>query len=106
MSEWDYYDKAGWLWPGPLEPGQLTDSDTVETVGPSELPLMRRARASANGALTLIHGRNANRARLAARRLVLRELLTHRVLGSARFGYLHLYQLTDRGRTCWLRARR
>lgn len=106
MSGWDYFDRAGWLWTEPLEPGQLTADDVVETVGASELPLMRRARASANGRLVLTHGRSSNRARLAARRLVLRGLLTWHTLGTPGTGYVHIYRLTERGRTCWLRARR
>jgi hypothetical protein len=108
MSGWDYY------LPGNAEalpkirlPGPASKWDELtETVGASELPLMRRARVSANGRLVLTHGRSNNRARLAARRLVLRGLLERGTLGNLRTGYLHTYRLTERGRTCWLRARR
>lgn len=101
-------DMPHWL----MEPSQL--------VGSAQLALMLRARRSAHGQIVLTHGRSQNAERMAARRLVERELLSGpnfvgRPAGIKRWrdpevvtgpaSGLYVYTLTERGRTCWLRSK-
>jgi hypothetical protein len=86
------------------------------TVGARELELLLRARESAAGKIVLPHDRKHNAERMAARRLVERGLLrAPYMLGGSpgtwkmergRSITLHVYELTDHGRTCWLRVKK
>jgi hypothetical protein len=83
---------------------------SVEVVGARQLALMLRARRSAelttSAALYLVHDRASNRERMAARRLVERGLLSAPYcVGNAHVGRGYVYALTERGRSCWLRAK-
>lgn len=76
----------------------------IETVGQRQGELVMRARRSTSGGIVLLHTRQFNRDRMAARRLVQRRLLTGpRRYGNAELGYSYIYSLTSRGRSCWLR---
>jgi len=99
-------DMPHWL----MEPSQL--------VGSAQLALILRARRSAHGQIVLTHGRSQNAERMAARRLVERELLSGpnfvgrpatvkfwRARGCSPASGLYVYTLTERGRTCWLRSK-
>jgi hypothetical protein len=77
----------------------------VETVGAVEAELMLLAKNSRSKTLCLRHDRESNRQRMAARRLVARDLLAEPNYMSAGFpgGGLYFYALTPRGLQCWLR---
>lgn len=112
MTTWVY-------WPplGPVDP--MTDPAELrgmETLGARQAQLLLRARKSEGGLLVLTHDRSSNRDRMAARRLVERELLSGpnwtggirnwrgRTLARNVTG-LYVYTLTSRGRSCWLRVK-
>lgn len=116
MTRWRYYTPSGMN--GLLPP--ILDTDVLITVGSAQLALMLRARRSAHGQIVLTHGRSQNAERMAARRLVERELLSGpqfvgRPAGIKRWrdpevvtgpaSGLYVYTLTERGRTCWLRSK-
>lgn len=76
----------------------------IETIGQRQGGLVMRARRSASGGIMLMHTRQFNRDRMAARRLVQRGLFTEpRRYGNAVLGFIYIYSLTPRGRACWLK---
>lgn len=115
---------SGWLYTAPdgteHRDSIVLRSTGAERVGSAQLALMLRARRSAHGQIVLTHGRSQNAERMAARRLVERELLSGpqfvgRPAGIKRWrdpevvtgpaSGLYVYTLTERGRTCWLRSK-
>lgn len=114
MTTWLYYSAIG-------APARITDFGwkqlqlPKETVGARELELLLQARGSSFRHLVLPHGREHNAQRMAARRLVERGLLqepnavgggygTYR-LTRGRRQWLYVYNLTERGWSCWLRSK-
>jgi hypothetical protein len=56
--------------------------------------------------IVLLHTREANADRMAARRLVARELLSEPNAKRLSDGsWLYFYTLTERGASCWLRVK-
>lgn len=103
MTTWVYHGPDGWS--GPKEKSAAVLGIPVETLGARQAQLLLRARKSQGGLLVLTHDRASNRDRMAARRLVERELLGGpNYLGPVRDG-LYVYTLTSRGRSCWLRVK-
>lgn len=101
----------------PPEVGQLDEwqaqqaerEGRFEVVGVREAEVLLMAKESSSGGITITHGRGKieNRTRMAARRLVARGLLTEpNAFGGGWAGWLYRYNLTERGRTCWLKVRR
>ncbi len=78
----------------------LHDGSEVERVGPREYAILTQGRKRFGIFFVLRHGRSGNADRLAARRLIARGLL--RGPYSIRTGPYYHYQLTERGRECWL----
>jgi hypothetical protein len=103
---------SGWSWVECVQPNGIpstlllagamgADVKQMERVGWTQAQLMIKAKIAPSGTLVLLHDRASNRQRMAARRLVGRGLLA----GPNYRGGMHFYTLTERGRTCWLRAR-
>jgi len=121
MSGWLYYVHAMSDVPqnGPAHWDLPDWNARCVTVGSAQLALMLRARGSAHGQIVLTHGRSQNAERMAARRLVERELLSgpqfvgrtktirhwRDAPGGNTASGLYVYRLTERGRTCWLRSK-
>lgn len=102
-ARWRYYTPSGMN--GLLPP--ILDTDELVSVGARELEILLRARHSTAKRVVVGHSRADNAMRLAARRLTLRGLLhPAQRFGNDRNGRIHVYRLTERGRTCWLRATR
>lgn len=102
MTTWVYHPPANAQTPAPPGCARL---EGAETLGARQAQLLLRARKSQGGLLVLTHDRASNRDRMAARRLVERELLGGpNYLGPARDG-LYVYTLTSRGRSCWVRVK-
>lgn len=78
----------------------------METVGDRELEILLRARRAESGSVVLQHDRESNAERMAARRLCARGLLSEpNAFGNGHIGWLYRYNLTERGRSCWLRCK-
>jgi hypothetical protein len=93
MDEWALQDaeRAGWF----------------EAIGQRQAELLLRARRSRSHALVAMHTRQFNRERMALRRLVQRGLFFEpRKYGSPALGFIYVYQLTGRGRSCWIKSNR
>lgn len=102
---WDYHTPDG----SPNR-GARPHPWELETVGRTQLAVMLRARQSSAG--MVMDG--SEKERLAARRLVERKLLTRNWTPEPRWSAanrrhverkIRVYTLTQRGRTCWLRAK-
>ncbi len=90
MDEWALQDaeRAGWF----------------EEIGQRQAELLLRARRSSGSGAVLMHTRQFNRDRMAARRLVQRGLFAEpRKYGNAALGYTYVYMLTEHGRSCWIK---
>ncbi len=111
MTTWLYYTPEG-----SDSRGAMGQPWQTETVGARELELLLLARSGPAGKVVVLHTRASNAERMAARRLVERGLLRAPYpLGGApgtwkqergRISRVWLYELTERGRTCWLRAKK
>lgn len=115
MTTWLYHGPDGWSGPKEKSLHALLQL-SVETLGVRQAQLLLRARKSAAGILVLTHERSSNAERMAARRLVQRELLAGpNWTGSIRnwrgqqvarnVTGLYVYTLTSRGRSCWVRVK-
>lgn len=103
-ARWRYYMPGGR--PSGWSVLRAPEGQDVHTVGRRELTLILRARNSRSGQVVLQHDRAHNAERMAARRLVGRGLLRDPNAMRMRDGsWLHFYNLTDAGRTSWLRVR-
>ena len=127
-ARWRYYlpQRVGTLAMSIAHPPLPGDDAPIETVGATQLDVLLRMRNTASGTLVLTHTRDAqaNRERMALRRLVERELVVRttrfaqedapmrnwrgREVGGIPnnpYAGIYVYALTERGRTCWLRTR-
>jgi len=76
----------------------------VETIGQRQAELIIRARRASSRNIVIMHTRQFNRDRMAARRLVARGLLTEpHKYGNPLLGNIYTYYLTNRGRECWIK---
>jgi len=106
MSGWDLYPPWGVV---PCDCAACANmfSARAETVGARELEMLLRARNSAGQqGVVISHNGQQDRERLALRRLTKRGLfLEPNAFGGGWVQWLYRYNLTERGRTCWIRAR-
>jgi hypothetical protein len=97
----DVLDRQLTLWQEDL----IMKAMSVEMLGQRQMELVIRARRSRSHALVAMHTRQFNRERMALRRLVQRGLFFEpRKYGSPALGFIYIYQLTGRGRSCWLKS--